>query len=620
MIFNPNQFYIDVCEQSHKSRYEAAQSILRELASRADRFTQEAIAQILGLVGESAAKHGDHPLAVQVLTQALKIESTRDDVASLLAKEWALSHIESPNQSKPGRCSEACMTIGIKAAIRQLVADRKLREVCRLIESRELYGFLDADCLLTGAAVCKELGRLAQEQKLLHDAHALDPDNTGVMQALANLATDRGHYDAARETLHKLVRHDPDNALLISDYARTLMLLGRTEEAIAQLKKSISIRPTANALHNLGVIYNQSGDKANAERYLRKSLEYSDGNAATINTLINLTKPGSDSALAQRLWEVLDDPSQEPTQWTWACFGLATIYHREKNHPKAMSLWRKGNRIQRGNVRYDFDSDRRKFDIMRTAATSLSDLEPPTVGDGDRAPIFILGMPRSGTTLTETLVGSHDSVFATGELEIFTKTIGPIFRQPNATLSARDLEEIRSVYLGEATKIVPDGYRSFTDKMPLNFLALPFILKCFPDAKIVHTQRHPVDTCWSNYTHFFQGYANSFGNDLVDVARFYGEYSRFMDEVSQQHPGRIYHLPYERFVDAPATEGRLMFEYLGLDWDETILQNRTAGTVRTASHDQVRQPIYKGSGGQWKPYEQFIEPMIEQLRAEGLTF
>jgi hypothetical protein len=226
-------------------------------------------------------------------------------------------------------------------------------------------------------------------------------------------------------------------------------------------------------------------------------------------------------------------------------------------------------------------------------------------------------MPRSGTTLVEQIIASHHAVHGAGELTTFPTLIAPIARDYTAkdknNLSEEDFLSIRQQYLeGLSSLNVPENV--ITDKLPLNFRFIGFILSAFPEAKIVHLKRDARATCWSNYKCFFTNKENGYSYNLDDVAGFYGLYVEQMDFWHQLFPGKIYDICYEDLTTNQEEETRQLLQYCELDWDENCLNfHKNKRAVKTASTLQVRQKMYQGSSEDWKKHEAYLQPLIKAL-------
>jgi len=235
-------------------------------------------------------------------------------------------------------------------------------------------------------------------------------------------------------------------------------------------------------------------------------------------------------------------------------------------------------------------------------------------------PIFVLGMPRSGTTLTEQIIASHPDVYGAGELPDLLR-IAHRKTDPKTTsfpdnlryLDRSTLTAWGTEYIGGLIQRAPQA-KHITDKMPANFLAVPLIHLMLPNAKIIHVNRNPVDTCLSCFMRLFRR-KQEHTYDLAELGRYYVDYSRLMDHWRNILPaGSFLDINYEDIVADQEGQARRLLDYCGLEWNEACLDfHKTKRQVRTASVTQVRQPIYTTSVERWRPYEKFLGPLLDQL-------
>ncbi len=272
--------------------------------------------------------------------------------------------------------------------------------------------------------------------------------------------------------------------------------------------------------------------------------------------------------------------------------------------------------MRKEKLQYDISSARAQFAKLKSTFSedvpALNVLKESEGAKGQQ-PIFILGMPRSGTTLVEQILASHSQVYGAGELVLLDQSVNTI--EWNSTrLSSDQLQSIRKSYLTGLSKIGASE-RYITDKMPLNFWWIGFIFAATPEAKIIHVKRDARATCWSNFKHYFSRDGTGFAYDLQDVTEYYKIYIDLMVFWHEMFPGRIYDLNYEALTVHQEDEIRNLLDYLGLSWEDQCLGfHKTERVVRTASAAQVRQKMYQGSSEEWRKYEKHLEPMVELLR------
>ena len=299
-------------------------------------------------------------------------------------------------------------------------------------------------------------------------------------------------------------------------------------------------------------------------------------------------------------------------------FSLGTLYDRDGKFGPAFEQFEQGNNAKQQF--YDPDQHTATIDqIIRTfPATAFRDL--PVSDNTSELPVFIVGMPRSGTSLAERVLSSHTAVAAGGELrniydltEEIAGMAGENMRFPTGVdqLTRADLQRLSGEYLDVITRI-GEGALRVTDKLPHNFQHIGLIRMLFPNARIIHCIRDARDTCLSCYFQNFFGY-HPYTENLEHLGRHYRDYRRLMDHWKTAGIPML-ELPYEQMVDDPETWTHKLIEYCGLDWEDQCLRfHESDQHTRTASYDQVRQPIYKGSVGRWKNYETQLSPLLREL-------
>ena len=294
-------------------------------------------------------------------------------------------------------------------------------------------------------------------------------------------------------------------------------------------------------------------------------------------------------------------------------FALGKSEHDLGNKESYINYLFQGNAICKKVLAYDISQDEQLFaSIKRFFDSDTANKQADFESNSSTTPIFILGMPRSGTTLVEQIVSSHSSVFGAGELDFLGKATS-ISGWQLAKNKQQVFSIVRSFYNQKISEVSDASI--ITDKMPLNFRWIGFILNAFPDCKIVHLERDPAAICWSNLkTYFSSGMAFTF--DIRDIAKYYKLYEDLMDFWHQKYPEKIYNLNYEKLTENQEDETRKLFDYLELGWEDNVLEfYKNERFVQTLSNIQVRQEMYKGSSLEWKEYEQWLQPMLEILNA-----
>jgi hypothetical protein len=304
-------------------------------------------------------------------------------------------------------------------------------------------------------------------------------------------------------------------------------------------------------------------------------------------------------------------------------FTLGKAYEDQQEFERAFAYYEQACAIQRMRISYDPVDTEIQHQRIRSVVTAPFLAARAGQGCADPAPIFIIGLPRSGSTLIEQILASHSMVEGTAELpdvgrvigSLATRFPGEIYPEVLHRLNAAGLRGLGEMYL-ERTRRHRSGLPFFTDKMPNNFASVGLIHLMLPQAKIIDARRHPLDSCFGSFKqHFALGQTWSY--DLVEIGEFYLEYRRMMRHWQQVLPGRVLEVRYENMVRDQEAETRRLLAHCGLPWEDGCLRFfETERAVRTASSEQVRQPIYRSSVNHWRHFRSQLAPLIEVLGDE----
>jgi Tfp pilus assembly protein PilF len=432
----------------------------------------------------------------------------------------------------------------------------------------------------------QNLGLMDKAVKSYEKATTFKPDYIGAHNNLGNIFKELKQLDAAVKSYEKVIAIKPDYPEVHINLANTLRQLGQINDSINQYEEALAIKPD-----DAGAYYHLS--------YLKKY---------TANDP-HLTKMKS----------LLSDSKLSHSDRINLCFALAKVNENLDNQDELFKYLHEANRLHKEEFDYSFDKQQKFIAIIK----EIFNKNPPNIGQSLSSepstihPIFIVGMPRSGSTLVEQIMSSHCAVHGAGELTNLTDIIRPKVRdyvnQGMNNFPEEAFLSIREQYLDSLLNLnVPESV--ITDKYLLNFLYIGFILTAFPDAKIVHLKRDARAICWSIYSIYIQGV--NFGNNFEDLAGFYGLYRDLMDFWHQLFPGQIYDICYEDLTTNQEEETRKLLQYCELDWDENCLRfHKNKRAVETASAKQVRDKMYQGSSEVWKKHEAYLKPLIKALSA-----
>ncbi|MER9940195.1 tetratricopeptide repeat protein [Mesorhizobium sp. M0088] len=478
------------------------------------------------------------------------------------------------------------------------------------------------DFLNNFGTVMRDLGRPAAAIDFFRGAVDLRPDQLAARDNLGSSLKQVGQFEEAEEIYRGTVARNPFHVRARIGLAETLQEAGRLDEALAVFREALAIRPKdADLLHGLGVGLMEKGKLDEAVDLFRQALAINPAMATAWLMLTQVKRQKDrDSELGGMEAQHAKAP-QDSLARMQLSFGLGKANDDLRDYGRAFDYFAEGNAIRRKSINYDQARTRAEFEAMKATfdAGFFEKHRPSSISDD--TPIFIVGMPRSGTTLVEQIIASHPQVYGAGELSILKKAVG---RQFPATMPGgfpwgvsdmgdADFAEAGQAYLDMLHARYPN-MRHVTDKMPGNFLLVGFIHMMMPKARIIHCARDAAATCLSIYKVHFRGDSHRYGYDLGELADFHNLYTDIMKHWHTVLPGVVHDVRYEDFVADQEGQTRALIAHLGLPWDDAALSfHETDRPVRTASAAQVRQPMYQGSVDLWKRYGDRLKPLLDKL-------
>jgi tetratricopeptide (TPR) repeat protein len=602
------------CKKPHE-----AEPPLRHAIGLAPRF-----ARARGNLGQVLLMLGHPDEAVEQLQQAAALDPQSDSVRLKLAHALAMMG----DAERADAIYEEAFALAPDRR-RLAEAGEHLREG-RLTECEQICEQLletnpeDVNALRLMSKVAGEQGRWRRAERLLQKALLLAPDFDDARLDLGSVLKQLDRLDEALATMADVVERSPNNAFARYMHASMLALCARHDEALAAYRHAIELRPFHPAAYvGMGHLLKTLGRTDEGIAAYRKAIEQRPNFGEVYWSLANLKTfrftPAEILDMERRLSEEpLDDDAR-----VHFLFTLGKAYEDQQDYGRSFSYYDEGCKIQRQRIAYDPVDTEVLHD--RIVKVFTADFFAARQGQGcaDPAPIFIVGLPRSGSTLIEQILASHSLVEGTAELPDVGRAIGSLAQQfpreiyPEAALrlDATGWDKLGQSYL-ERTQRHRHGLPFFTDKMPNNFAAIGLIHQMLPNAKIIDARRHPLDSCFGSFKqHFARG--QTFSYDLMEIGEFYVEYRRMMRHWQKVLPGRVLEVRYENMVTDQATETRRLLDYCGLPFEDACLRfYETERAVRTASSEQVRQPIYSSSVNHWQHYREHLAMLIEVLGDE----
>ncbi len=490
------------------------------------------------------------------------------------------------------KCADGWFLMGMVAA-----ANGRITKALELVGNAVLLDADNAEYLAQKARLHLLLSQPEAARETADRALAARPEDPLTLDTLGVVYTRTGNYDQARQLLQRAVAAADDNPQFHFNIASVEQFLGNLEAAAAGYERSIELHP-----------------RFFRARWALSELRKSDSDARGIDVLEHL----------------LADSQLTAEDELYLAHALATEYEKDARHDDAFRVLARAKARRRARIGYAHENDARLFTAIRDAFP-VGSLPARAQGDAGSDAIFVIGMPRTGTTLVERILDSHPEVQSLGEIQDFAMAVktasgsrSGLILDEDVISRARDADalQIGQSYLQSiAARLGHDG--RFVDKMPLNFLYAGFILSTLPGARIVCLKRHPLDTCISSFRQLFAldfSYYN-YHYDLQDTARYYALFRQLMGHWQACGHGRIHEVSYEALTADPESEVRHLLSYLELPWHPACLEfHRNRGAVATASTVQVRQPLYRSSVSRWKRYEAHLQDAIAVLEQNGIEW
>jgi tetratricopeptide (TPR) repeat protein len=612
---------------------------------------------ILGLLGAALVEQGEFAAAEEVLRNVIDLTPTfakpYDDLGTLLLQqnraEEAVPLLEKAARLDPklesahfqlgkalaavGRGPEADAAFersfalspsrGMMARAAEHHKAGRLEEaeqLCRRVLQKEPR---HVDALRMLGLIAAAAGDLDEAENLLRQAIDVAPDHVGAMFELGRVLKELERPDDAIAVYQQLIKLQPDNHRAHYRLAGALAPAALNEQSAAAYRRCLELAPEhAGAWLGLGHMLKTLGQQQEGIDAYRRCLALEPEFGEAYFSLANLKTYHFDDAEIAAMQERLASDTVRDASRVNFLFALAKAYEDRKDYQTAWQYYTEGNAKQRQLVSYDPVLTETINDELVDFFSAEFFAQHSGSGCPDASPIFILGMPRSGSTLLEQIIASHSQVEGTSELPYIgriTKSLnrnradGMHYPQVLGELEARHFARLGQNYLDRAQMHRVEGTPHFIDKMPNNFPSVGLIHTILPNAKIIDARRHPLDACTGNLRQLYAR-GQTFSYDQTDIGEYYLQYQRLMDHWDEVLPGKVLHVQYEEVVNNLEAQVTRILEFLGLPWEDACLNfHDTERAIRTASSEQVRQPIYSSGVGFWRHYESHLEELQEVL-------
>ena len=468
-----------------------------------------------------------------------------------------------------------------------------------------------------------------KQRQVAHEAFKsvvkLDRDHAAAWAHLAKLNVGEGRIAAAESALREVRRVQPNDPMVIKLTGTVLNSLGEYEAAELFFERAHEMSPqNPSALMNLGNVRVFLGKIDDAVALFKRAIDLEPNSAQCHWGLANSAKAKDDTHI-KTMQGLIESGRQSKRSQGFLHYAIGKENEDLGNWPEAFSAFTQGARARRETVEFNEADETAMFEAIKETYTAQWLANCPA-GAEDPAPIFVLGQPRTGTTLIERVITSHSQVYSAGELQQFGLAVRRASRHADPKRFSKELfiaaatvnpAEIGNMYLRSTAKL-RDKSPFFVDKLPVNYLNIPLILAALPKAKIVHLVRGPMDACFASFKQLFaDAYLHSY--DQSEMARHHARYRDLMAHFRQEFPGRIVDISYEDTARDLEPNARKLINALKLDWEDACLNfHESSSGVATASSVQVRDPAHTRSIGRWRRYETELLPMMGELTRLGV--
>ena len=448
---------------------------------------------------------------------------------------------------------------------------------------------------------------------------ALNENFSEAYNNLANVQKKIERFDDALLNYKNAIRSKEDNIEAYYNLANLFKSLKNYDEAIKNYKNVIKLNPNfSDAYNNIGTIYSILGKFSDAREFYLKSIKINKFFAEPYKNYVQLSKIDQKDEVFEILKEIVKKKDLDEEQKEVFFYSISKIYFDVGDDDLAFKYLNLANKLKLTKYDYSFNKEKKEFKKIKEFFSQKKIINLKNFKKNKITPIFILGMPRSGTSLIEQIISNHSEVHGAGELDLL-----PITVKNSDWKNSNDFEEtlqkVRKNYLEKISLLSNKNY--ITDKLPGNFKRIGFILNAIPDSKIIHLERNPMAICWSNYKSNFNSTGMAFTLNQEFTAMYYLLYRDLMKFWKEKYSEKIINVNYESFVENFEEEIKKLFDQLNLKWEKQLYDfHKNERPVETASLIQVRSKIYKKSSEQWKNYKKHLKPMTDILSLNNVEY
>ncbi len=457
-----------------------------------------------------------------------------------------------------------------------------------------------------------------KSEKIMDEALGLNPNNPYFLNNMGITQHKMGNFKNAEDYFKRGLKIVPNYINILNNIGNLKLDLDQTNEALSYYKKSLQVNPNIpQTLLNISICLQALGNFQEAREYLNRLLKVEPKFTVADRLLAYTTKYKDRDGHLKEMEEKNIRLKLNDNQQANLLLSLGKAYEDLKEYDQSFQYYSKGNSLLKKNSNFEIKDEIKKFEnIKKIFQNDFEKIETKKT----RKIIFIVGMPRSGTSLVEQIISSHNNVYGGGELAFLKNIIEDRFlinsKNENLNLAHFDkniLSEIHNEYIEKISQI-NNSDKAFTDKAPLNFRFIGFIKIIFPNSKIINCRRNSLDICWSNFKNYF-GESLPFTNNLVDLANYYKIYEDLISFWEEKFPKDVYQMNYNQLIESPEKEIKELLNFCELEWDTNCMKpEKNSKTIKTASFSQVRQPINKAGLKTFEPFKKYLSEISNILK------
>ena len=463
----------------------------------------------------------------------------------------------------------------------------------------------------------QSIGEFQKSCEVMEDALRMNPNNPYFLNNMGISQHKLENFNKAEEYFNRGLKIAPNYINILNNLGNLKKDLNFANEAIENYKKSILIKDDVLESHlNLANCYQSLGKYENAIKHYKKVLEINSKFTVADRLISSMKKYKENDSHLNDMETKLKNTNLSEDQLSHLYFGLGKAYEDIKNFEKSFLHYQNGNKICKKMIKFDIDNEKNNFIKIKNFFSKKSKKNQT---QSSRRFIFIVGMPRSGTSLVEQILSSHKNVYGGGELPFLSNIVRNKYFKNYDIIELNKNEEANSFisnafeeYVNKIS-ILDNTKKDFTDKSPLNFKYVGLIKHIFKNSRIINCRRNPADIAWSNYKNFFPD-TLPFTNSLVDLANYYNLYEDYMEYWKKNFEEDVYDVHYEKLVNEPKNEIKRILKFCNLDWDENCMHHeKNDRSIKTASATQARHPIYKSAVKSSNLYKEYMGDFLNLI-------